>query len=323
MNILITRHDKIGDFIVTLPLIKSIKTQFPNYTIYVLVSKINYQLAQDLDFIDGVILYDKDNFWQTLKDIRKLKFDISISAYIDTQLGWLLFLSRIKKRIAPATKMAQIFFNYTIAQRRSRVEKKEFEYNLELGVLFDNSFKPQFQKPLIDIKKDKLNLLKKEFYNKYNIDKNKKLVAFHTGFGGSSDSNLELEDYIKLAKSISNKKDIQIIFTFGPDDLEAKIEVEKLIDFNEIVYESKGKLIEFCELLALFEIFVSTSTGPMHLAGAVNITTLSFFGANLFATPARWATISDLDKQNNFVVPKGYDKNIYLKIEKRLKELVE
>jgi ADP-heptose:LPS heptosyltransferase len=40
----------------------------------------------------------------------------------------------------------------------------------------------------------------------------------------------------------------------------------------------------------------------MHLAGALNIKTVSFFGNNLFASSKRWATISDPTQQNNLVI---------------------
>ena len=62
MNILITRHDKIGDFVTSLPLYYVIKKANPHAKVFALVSKININLAKQIDFIDEVILYDKDNF---------------------------------------------------------------------------------------------------------------------------------------------------------------------------------------------------------------------------------------------------------------------
>lgn len=124
MNLLITRHDKIGDFVVTLPLFKAIKEQYPNTKLTALVSKVNFEFAKSIDFIDDVILFDKNNLKATLEQIKSKKFDASISAYIDTTLGKLLFLSGIKTRVAPATKLAQIFFNKRVKQRRSQVKKE-------------------------------------------------------------------------------------------------------------------------------------------------------------------------------------------------------
>ncbi len=304
MNLLITRHDKIGDFVVTLPLFKAIKEQYPNTNITALVSKVNFDFAKEIDFIDDVILFDREDLLETKKEIKKRKFDASISAYIDTDLGKLLFLSKIKKRVAPATKIAQLFFNKRVTQRRSKVEKTEWQYNLDLALTLFPDIKLEFSKPLLNIE-----------------SKKEKRVVFHPGFGGSSDGNLILDDYLRLAKSIKDSA-YEIVFTFGPDDGETKEYISKNIDFEAKLLDSKMSLIEFTKYLSATDIFVSTSTGPMHLAGAVNTKTISFFGNTKFASFERWATISEIENQNNFIVPKDYISEVYFKIEKKLKELV-
>jgi ADP-heptose:LPS heptosyltransferase len=80
-----------------LPLFYVVKKANPNAKIYALVSKVNLELARKIDFIDEVVLYDQSYFWQTFKSIKASNIDISISAFIDTRLGWLLFLTGIKK----------------------------------------------------------------------------------------------------------------------------------------------------------------------------------------------------------------------------------
>ncbi len=304
MNLLITRHDKIGDFVVTLPLFKAIKEQYPNTKVTALVSKINFDFASHIEFIDDVILFDKDNLENTLKQIKEKKFDASISAYIDTTLGKLLFKSGIKKRVAPATKIAQLFFNKRVKQRRSKVEKTEWQYNLDLAKKLFPDIRLKFRKPLLNIQTRK-----------------EKKIVFHPGFGGSSDGNLSLDDYINLARSIS-QSEYEIIFSFGPDDKISKEYISKNINFKATIYDSKGSLYEFTTFLASCYLFVSTSTGPMHLAGASNTKTLSFFGDSLFASSKRWATISDEENQNNFMLSYDYDRQTYKEIEKRLYELI-
>ncbi|MFV0563242.1 glycosyltransferase family 9 protein [Malaciobacter mytili] len=320
MNLLITRHDKIGDFVVTLPLFKAIKEQYPNTKLTALVSKVNFEFAKSIDFIDDVILFDKNNLKATLEQIKSKKFDASISAYIDTTLGKLLFLSRIKTRVAPATKLAQIFFNKKVKQRRSKVEKTEYAYNLDLGLKLFSNLKLDFQKPLLNISK---NNIIETFKKEHNISNLKKIVAFHVGFGGSSNGNLTLIDYIKLAKKASEFKNIQVVFTFGPDDIKLKDEIKHKVDFDAIFYESKTSIIDFCKLLSGFELFISTSTGPMHLAGLVNIKTISFFGDSAFASSRRWATVSEEKNQNNFMLSSLYSKEKYIEIENKLKEILE
>jgi len=209
-------------------------------------------------------------------------------------LGWLLFLSGIKTRIAPATKLAQIFFNKTLRQRRSLVEKTEVEYNLDLAKLLDGNINLIYQVPL-------LKLDNKQKFRNNNQLVGQKIVLLHPGYGGSSDGNLTLEDYLKLAKDVRNLPNIQVIWVFGPDDLDVKDKIKGLIPDTDIIYQPPT-LLDYCFLIRDSELLVSTSTGPMHLAGALNIKTVSFFGNNLFASPKRWATVSDPTQQNNLTV---------------------
>lgn len=302
MNILITRHDKIGDFITALPMCKVLKEQ-TEHKIVMLVAKVNVDLAKELEFIDDVIEYTNDSK-ALIETIKTHKFDVSISGYIDTTLGKVLFKSRIPKRIAPATKIAQIFFNKRVKQRRSLVEKREFEYNLDLLKAFDKNLTLNFNRPLLSIVK----LSTSNF------------IIFHVGFGGSSDGNLSLDDYLKLAKTASNST--RVVFSFGPDDNESKIYIKEKLDFNATIKDDFKSLLEFTEFIASSKLFISTSTGPMHLAGMTNTPTLSFFGANLFASAKRWGTISDKNKQHNFTVPADYVVDIYKQIEKKLLEVI-
>ena len=304
MNLLITRHDKIGDFCVTLPLFKAIKEQYSNTKVTALVSKVNFEFAKNIEFIDDVILYDKNDLEKTLQTIKDKKFDASISCFIDTALGKILFKSRIKKRVAPATKIAQIFFNIRVTQRRSKVEKTEWQYNLDLAKKLFPDIKLDFTRPLLKFE-----------------EKKEKRVIFHPGFGGSSDGNLSLDDYLNLARSISNSS-YEIVFSFGPDDADSKEYIEKNLDFKATIFDSRISLYEFTRYLACSFLFVSTSTGPMHLAGASNTKTLSFFGNSLFASSKRWATISSSENQNNFMLSADYSKEEYLKIEKKLMEII-
>ena len=304
MTILLTRHDKIGDFMTALPMAKVLKEQTKHKIVF-LVSKVNVELAKKMNFIDDVIEYSDDSF-TLISRINKVKPDVSISGYIDFHLGLCLFLAKIPIRIAPATKIAQIFFNNTIKQRRSLVEKTECEYNLDLLLGFDANLNLKFKTPLVNLD------LKKENF-----------VIFHVGFGGSSDGNLMLDEYLRLAEEASNKS--EIIFTFGPDDLEIKKQLKsKLNDlsFNILIRDDFKSLWDFALFIGTAKLFVSTSTGPMHLAGLTNTNTISFFGNNLFASSKRWATISDKSCQNNFEIPSNYGDEFLETVKKRMMEIL-
>jgi ADP-heptose:LPS heptosyltransferase len=298
-TVLVTRHDKIGDFVLCLPLVKLIKINNPRIRVGVLVSAVNYDLARSIEFIDFVILYDQD-FWATVRDIRLERPDLSISCYIDNRLGALLLASRIPIRIAPATKLAQIFFNRCIAQRRSRVTQHEWQYNLALAHSIFSAESLVFAPPLLHFLGTAGRLPR---------------VIFHPGSGGSSEGNLRPLDYVRLARRVAAVSGFEAVFTFGPSDQRVYDEIRAALDFPAVVINDPMPLIDFCKYISQSMLFVSTSTGPMHLAGAVNTPTLSFFGTSLFASDKRWAPINNPRYQSNFLVGATYEKELVHRIE--------
>ena len=290
-SILVTRHDKIGDFILALPLCKAIKNYAPDIRLGILVSEVNYEFASSLDFIDQVILLGSD-FWSTVNAIRNFKPEVSISCFIDNRLGLLLWTAGVRKRIAPATKIAQVFFNSKITQRRSHVAKPEWQYNMELGATLFPADALFFSPPLITT---------------YNTDPKVNRVVFHPGYGGSSAGNLRLEDYLRLARRASKIPNLEVVFTFGPNDRALLDRVRSILDFQATIVSEPMTLLDFCRFISQSRLFVSTSTGPMHLAGSVNTPTLSFFGSSLFASSKRWAPISDPSLQTNLMIGDSYE----------------
>jgi ADP-heptose:LPS heptosyltransferase len=307
MNILITRHDKIGDFITILPLLKIISSH-TKHRVTVLVAPINYGLACHIDYIDDVIVYTPNSL-QLVQEIRRHNFDVSISCFIDTRLAIALWLANIPRRIAPATKIAQLFFNDRVKQKRGTSGKTEWQYNIDLLTRLAPEINHNFTRPLLSFADV--------------IPNQERVVAFHPGFGGSSDANLSWQHYLQLAKSIAGQQGIKVVFTFGPDDAMSRDYIAKHIDFPAELIDSKMSLVDFCKLLATFELFISTSTGPMQLAGALNIKTLSFFGNNRFAGANRWAPISDIEQQVNFSVPENYTQDFYQSVEHKLAAILK
>jgi len=301
-HVLVTRHDKIGDFVLALPLCWAIKQVSPETKLTVLVARVNGEFARQIPFIDDVLLYEPGwrGFVQTLHRLKRARVLASISCFIDTRLGCLLWLAGIPTRIGPATKFAQIFFNGRVVQRRSRVEKPEWAYNLDLGRSLFPSLSQAFPRPLLVAPRAVLD--DTPVAEILHACSRRKVVVFHPGFGGSSDGNLPLVDYVRLARIASETPGVHVVFTFGPDDHSAHAQVKASLDFEADLVQRLPSLWAFCAFLQACTLFVSTSTGPMHLAGAVNAQTLSFFGASAFASSRRWEPLNERERQSNFML---------------------
>jgi ADP-heptose:LPS heptosyltransferase len=298
MNILVVRNDKLGDFITALPTLYVLKQYNPADRLIALVAPLNRKLAESCDFIDEVIVDGGEDILALSRKIKEAKIDASITLFSNTRVALAQWLAGIPIRIAPATKIAQIFYNRRITQRRSEVKMAEFEYNLELTrALFDN-ISLDFPKPLLHFKND----IFKTFCETYGVIK--PVIAFHPGFGGSSDANWTLSEYIELVLITQEYEMINVVMTFGPDEEKLYNEAKELLGESRVIlYRSVGSVVDFAALLSRFKLFVSTSTGTYHLASASGCETFTFFGDSRFASSARWKSIGEEAQQHHFMIP--------------------
>ena len=308
MNILVVRNDKLGDFITALPTMYVLKQYNPKNRIIACVAPLNKTLAESMPFIDEVIVDDVESSFALAKKLKKANIDASITLFSNTKVALAQFLAGIKIRIAPATKIAQIFYNKRVKQRRSRVEMAEFEYNLELTKALFKDIDLSFPSPLVEINQDKKSDMYNTFIQKYDIKKDKEIIAFHPGFGGSSDANWTIQEYIEMAKVILGNAKYQVVFTFGPGE-DNLYEIVKKASLKDVVlYKSEGSIMDFATLISSFKLFISTSTGTYHLAAMVGTPTMTFFADSVFASSKRWKSISDEKNQINRMIPLDEDK---------------
>ncbi|MDQ1298514.1 MAG: hypothetical protein QG558_1053 [Campylobacterota bacterium] len=298
MNILVVRNDKLGDFITALPTLYVLKHRNPANRIIALVAPLNRKLAQSCDFIDEVIVDEGEDILGLAFQIKKANIDASVTLFSNTRVALAQWIARIPIRIAPATKIAQIFYNRRVVQRRSEVKMAEFEYNLQLAGALFKDISRDFPKPLLKFTDERYAL----FCAEYGISK--PVVAFHPGFGGSSDANWTLSEYMQLVSIATENETVDIVMTFGPDEEKLYDEAKSLLrESRVILYRSQGSIIDFAALLSRFKLFVSTSTGTYHLASASGCETFTFFGDSKFASAARWKSIGEEAKQHHFMIP--------------------
>ena len=227
-KVLITRTDRIGDVVLSTPVFISLKKSFPSVSISVLVRPYTKEIVTDNPNLDEVIIYDPEGEHKTIggllklaKEIEKKNFDTALILFLDFKVGLLTYLSKIPKRIGPGTKLAQIFLTDRIKQHRSKVDKHETDYNLELAEILG-------AKPI----------RQSEIYIPYEITKNidnffslivnrqssisNPIVGIHPGSGGSA-RNWRHERYVELAEKIMDKTAATVFITGGPSE-------EKLVD---------------------------------------------------------------------------------------------
>ncbi|MGB5396354.1 MAG: glycosyltransferase family 9 protein [Gammaproteobacteria bacterium] len=247
------------------------------------------------------------------KKIRTANVDASISLYSEMRTSLALWLASVNQRFGPATKLAQIFINRRLRQKRSRSAKPEFEYNLDLVRYFiqmqgDRSGSLQGP-PYLSFDANDVHNTKAEYYKSHNIETNRKLVFIHPGSGGSA-INLTLQQYTDLATTLAEKIKLHFVITAGPDELETATRLATLMQHLDCsVYHSQKGLVAFSRFIASCDLFISGSTGPLHIAGALDVNTAAFYPARRSATPLRWQTLNQQNRRLAFAPDRHVDEN--------------
>ena len=144
-QICISRLDKMGDMILSLPTINGIKKANPKTQIYILASRQNAKILKKLNYIDKIIIINPDNtfsaIFKNIYSLRKLNFDFFINLS-PTLLSYffcffsksknkatLIFLSRYKKTFFSKLLLrilSKIFCKYVhTIDRYSKLKKNE------------------------------------------------------------------------------------------------------------------------------------------------------------------------------------------------------
>ncbi|MCY9844275.1 glycosyltransferase family 9 protein [Vibrio caribbeanicus] len=315
-KILVIRNDKIGDFMLAWPSFAMLKASLPECHITALVPNYTVALARLCPWIDNVIIdvgkdADKRHKKQLLEQIRNEHFNVSINLFSTTYNAKLVWKGNIPYRLAPATKLAQVFYNKRIKQKRSQSAKPEFEYNLDLIRAFLNDIGSNIVEtagPYLSFESEKLEQQKSKLAQQLGLDVTKPWLYVHAGSGGSA-NNLSLEQYTSLVCGLAGE--FEVVLTAGPGEEEKAAELQKLLaekGRGSVLYDKNDGLIDFSCSIACADMFIAGSTGPLHIAAAIDVPTVGFFPSKRSATPLRWQPINTRGNHLAFCPPPAKDK---------------
>ncbi len=319
-RVLVVRNDKIGDFMLAWPAFAMLKLSMPEVEVCALVPGYTAPLARLCPWIDRVVTdpgkrAERSEQKALLRELRELKCSAAICIFSNTRNALLVKKARIPERWAPATKLAQFLYNHRVVQRRSRSEKPESEYNLDLVRAFLQYQQRDIVEPLapyLTIPPDSKTACRLKVACELELDANSPWALVHSGSGGSA-NNLSLQQYAGLIATLAKQQpQCQWLLTAGPgeeDQTQKLAELCRELGVNVALYISQGGLEQFCEVIANGALFIAGSTGPLHIAGALDVPTIGFFPSRRSATPLRWQPLNSDGNHQAFAPPRGRSSN--------------
>ncbi|MDB3946529.1 hypothetical protein N9404_00380 [Candidatus Pelagibacter sp.] len=339
LDTVIFRTDRLGDFIISCPFIKSYKKHFPNNSMTVISSEYNFNFVNSFDFISKTISMKlKDNLFLRLFDLIKIILILRKKEYKD------IIVLDGKKR--------SFFVSFFLKGRKSILlqSKKLSQLTRLLG--YQTVMNHEIQSQLINFS-FLANILNFNICNKNpNIFKNRKLTNkfdlkkkyiiihldekwftqhYYSDFTDINPKSFEIENFIKKV-FFYTKENCDIILTSGSVKLKNLFEYtskfekiatnifKKKIENNSIIYLHQLSLDDLTFVLCKSTFLICCEGGISHLSNNFKIPTLAFYEKKRYQHTRFWTghmnkiilyerkKMNDINNDNNLF--KTISKNI-------------
>jgi len=304
-RILLVRHDKIGDFVLTWPAFCLVRTAFPEATIDVLVAPEVVPFARLCPYIDNVIADTGDD--QAITDaIVEGQYDAAIALHSPWRICRIFRVANVPYTLGPKHK----WYQYLYKDRASaKYEKGEPCWRgncliVEHFIRGQGREIPAMPAQLWD------NSSEREHWQRYYEQHgDEKLIFVHAGTGGSSGS-LSIDGFTRLLARVreSSKVAFRAILTYSGEEQAVATELQEQLAANGMNAELArplDDLAEFARSLVAADMFIAGSTGPLHLAGLHNVPTVGFYAGRRSRPDIRWQTLTQASKRLSFTPPIG------------------
>ena len=292
-RILVSRTDRLGDLLLALPFVETLKGRYPECKVDVISSLYASPILENNPSIDGILRVQNDQMLvskpykkELLQKIRKADYKVVVALYPERQICRLFYHANIPYRLGTAGRFHSVFFNHHLFHSRKTNKKHEFEYNLDFLKFFRDG--KTCDRPMVYPSE-------KEVANAHRILKEigveSPFIVLHPGSGGSADP-WPLEKFIDLYELLSGEG-LQVVLS-GNETENGLINHEvtsRGLQVKNIAGETDLRTL--AAVLSRASVVVANSTGPLHLAVAVGTKVVGLYPNKQIMSPVRWGPVGD------------------------------
>ena len=293
-NILVNMLVNLGDVILTTSALDLIKKNFPDVKITALVKPVVKDALIDNPVVDDVIIFDYkpkvSTFKQTremITEIRRRKFDLSISFDRKLRPALLTFMAGIPKRVGPSKvfddnkSRVTIFYTDVIKINHDLNQTLQAETYQEIVRKFfqiEGHGTPQFPRTF--------SIKANELLSHFAPNKFKIALCVKGTFPLKTWAK---EYFVEVVDALSVRYDAEFFIVGAPNDKEYADEViaDMKVDVKNFCGETS--LTDLAEIFRKIDLFITVDTGSAHIAATTGVKMVTIFGC----TPVnRWRPIS-------------------------------
>ena len=289
-RILIRGANWVGDAIMTTPVIRAIRKNFPEAEISILVKSWVAPVFHNNPFVDSVLIYDDSGRhkkgWGTIrlaKDLRQYNFDLTVLMQNAFEAALITFLAGIPKRLGYNTDARALLLNRCIKldPKLKRVHLIDYYRGiLKGGGLYDVG--ASLDLFIRDREKQKAE----KSLQDNGIDILKPVIAINPGATGGTAKRWFPNRFAKLSAKLAEHFGVKVLIFGGPGDNTLGEQISGLSGDVCVNLAGKTNLAQAFALIERCSLFITNDSGLMHAAAALDINQVAVIGStNHITTP--------------------------------------
>ena len=282
-KILIRGTNWIGDVVMTLPAIATVREAYPTARISILVKPWVADLLRISPDVDEVIVYERPGahgglggFFRLVGELRSRKFDMAILLQNAIEAAIIAWLARIPVRAGYNTDGRGILLTHPVMRSKEIHRVHQLKYYLEMLKTLGLEASRKDARLLIG-KEEKA--LSDRILKERGVADASLLIGLAPGATYGPAKRWYPERFASVADRLIDRFSARVLIFGSGGDHEIARKVQEKAGHTLIDLTGETTLREAISLIARCRLFVTNDSGLMHVAGALGIPTVAIFGS--------------------------------------------
>lgn len=295
--LVIRQHDQLGDFLLSTPVLRALREQFPQAHIAVLVRSYTADVAQHHEFINELIVLRERlagwSFGRCRQFVRQVRGGFDLAIVLNTvshslTSDLLAHFSRSKYVLGSEhLRFPGCSRNFFYDMEAPYREQARHQTERNLDIVRYLGIDTQDRREVMHLLPEEL-AAGRQFLHEQGMADGDLVVALHIG-AGKMRNRWPAERFAGLATMLHTEYAAKIVAMWGHREEKLGARLLSALDFDPIV--AKGmRLRQLAAVIANSRILICNDTGVMHLAAATGTPLVSIFGPT---NPGEWKPIGD------------------------------
>lgn len=281
-RILVLSRNRIGDCLLTTPLLRALKRRFPGAELSVSIPASNRDLLITNPHIDKIVIRPKETRWAAkiafALEMRRNNYDLIISLQEKSMFyAWATWYTTLLNRRGPVTvsldhKRTRRWYQHNVPIRGDQHEVHKY---LAIATLLEC---PRDRNPVLELTptseaRENVDAL----VGGYGFDSDARFVGINPG-GSEAEKRWPEERFAEVADRVHEGTGLPVMIFGGPTDHSRAQHIQSLMRHPAIVVAGRTSLGDTAALLERCQLLVTGDTGPMHMAVAMAVPVVTMFG---------------------------------------------